>query len=945
MKRKTTLLKISSVLIASGLTAGASFMASTLHAQNDEKVRLYTAAITARDSGDLQSAKKYLEELLQISPGDKYIEKDLAEVNQQLMNLKPVVVPKASQPSSAIVEATDKGIVVVDPEATKSSKEIKKANEDARKKELGIPTEPVVDQESELLADDKVQNDEEVLNDAKEAIKASRRLRNEGRYDEALVFLNEVRSRLPNNTATRRTHDALLYEIGQVETDRAQLALKNNDPESAKMHIDQYERARSEIIDSSKKDNTADYKIERLKGLADDPFRQDIKKISPVYVDQQEEAKELIKKGRAQFLNGDYNGARETFNDVILLDPNNNTAKWFIAHIARKLTTRSAYTNTRSEMLYGVSKSWELPNVYVSNIEVEKIEEENPLQKKIEKIIIPQVNFRGTKLSLVVETLSELSRTSDTEGKGVNIAFVNSTGEDPLVTIQLRDLSLDRMLANITRTVDYQYDVGSDVVEVRKGTIGNLETKRFEMPAPTLMKIAPAAASSSGSSSSGTSSSPFDPAPVSSGSSGGGDVEGEIRNFFKRAGVDFDNVTGASLAYTGDSILVTQNARNLQRIGNLLSQFSVEQVEIEAKFIDIIDGKLEELGFNWRATKGSKYFGTMGKDGTGSNNRSLYSAFGGAAAGEPGSITRTLSSEDPVTGIVTQTGTEITPIPNSIPEIPNPVNVGAGAVSSAILDFAIGGYDVDVVINALEQSEGTDTLSAPKVTVISGKLAKITVAQEFPYPTSWTEGEVDPGSGGSGSGTSINSTIGINPATPQDFTIRNVGVELEVTPRVDASGGTITLDDLTPSVTEFEGFVEYGGRSVAMNANTVVDVPSGIIYPVFAVRKIQTTVVVSDGATIVLGGLTREQTKTVSDKVPVLGDIPFVGRLFRSKGESSLKRNLLVFVTANQVGPGGAPVKKDSMSNVKPGSNYVNTTVVTPSGVSQRSVKKEQAQK
>ena len=60
------------------------------------------------------------------------------------------------------------------------------------------------------------------------------------------------------------------------------------------------------------------------------------------------------------------------------------------------------------------------------------------------------------------------------------------------------------------------------------------------------------------------------------------------------------------------------------------------------------------------------------------------------------------------------------------------------------------------------------------------------------------------------------------------------------------------------------------------------------------------------GATLVMGGLTREDVKRVSDKVPVLGNLPGVGRLFRSKGESSQKRNLLIFVTANLVTPGGA---------------------------------------
>ena len=59
-----------------------------------------------------------------------------------------------------------------------------------------------------------------------------------------------------------------------------------------------------------------------------------------------------------------------------------------------------------------------------------------------------------------------------------------------------------------------------------------------------------------------------------------------------------------------------------------------------------------------------------------------------------------------------------------------------------------------------------------------------------------------------------------------------------------------------------------------------------------------------------MGGLTREEVKKVNDKVPILGDLPLLGRLFRSTGQSAQKRNLLIFVTANLVNPGGAPKKQ-----------------------------------
>ena len=147
---------------------------------------------------------------------------------------------------------------------------------------------------------------------------------------------------------------------------------------------------------------------------------------------------------------------------------------------------------------------------------------------------------------------------------------------------------------------------------------------------------------------------------------------------------------------------------------------------------------------------------------------------------------------------------------------------------------------------------------------------------------------------------------------------------------------TISLT-LEPRVTEFEGFVEYGGPSIATTGGTTVTVPAGFYQPIFSTREVSTEVTVFDGATVVLGGLTRDEVKTVNDSVPILGDIPGVGRLFRSEGETRQKRNLLIFVTANLVSPGGSPARQ-SYPNVRANSMFQNPTIMTPSGTANRTV-------
>jgi general secretion pathway protein D len=224
------------------------------------------------------------------------------------------------------------------------------------------------------------------------------------------------------------------------------------------------------------------------------------------------------------------------------------------------------------------------------------------------------------------------------------------------------------------------------------------------------------------------------------------------------------------------------------------------------------------------------------------------------------------------------------------------------------------------------------------VTVLSGHTATITVAQEMRYPQSFGEIQSQVGAGrtaaeGVGGGS---AGVTITAGTPQDFTSRNVGVELKVTPTVEEDDYSISLD-LAPKVTEFEGFVEFGGPSVAVSGGRTVTVPPGFYQPIFSVREVSTKVTLWDGATLVMGGLTREEVKKVEDKVPVLGDVPLLGRLFRSRGESSQKRNLLIFVTANLVSPGGSP-KKQAIGELSPGALFRGPTLVTPGGPVSRHV-------
>jgi general secretion pathway protein D len=163
---------------------------------------------------------------------------------------------------------------------------------------------------------------------------------------------------------------------------------------------------------------------------------------------------------------------------------------------------------------------------------------------------------------------------------------------------------------------------------------------------------------------------------------------------------------------------------------------------------------------------------------------------------------------------------------------------------------------------------------------------------------------------------------------------------MEIDPVLGDDGYTVDLT-LAPEVIEFEGFINYGSpiNTGAINAagvpTTVILTENRIEQPVFATRRLNTSVTIWDGQTVGVGGLIREDVQTVEDKVPLFGDIPFVGRLFKSKSEEHFKKNLMIYVTAKVIDPSGSPIRganadeeRDALDGA--GSGGADATLVTP---------------
>ena len=168
-----------------------------------------------------------------------------------------------------------------------------------------------------------------------------------------------------------------------------------------------------------------------------------------------------------------------------------------------------------------------------------------------------------------------------------------------------------------------------------------------------------------------------------------------------------------------------------------------------------------------------------------------------------------------------------------------------------------GGGIFGAIINAVDDDTASNILSTPSIMTLDNEAAKILVGQEIPVTT----GEVA-------------SATNTNPF--RTIERKEIGVTLEVTPQIGEGDG-IKLD-LRQEVSTI-----FGGQAVS--GEIITDK-----------REIESTILADDGEIIVLGGLIQETESVSMSKVPLLGDMPGIGRLFRSEGTSTERRNLMVFL-------------------------------------------------
>ncbi len=800
------------------------------------------------------------------------------------------------------------------------------------------------------------------IEDARTAMDRGDKLFSEGDYDGALGSYKAAIDALPNAPLTRDWLDLALLKHADCSVVVARERAKEG----------KYDEARQLLEGAIVSIPGHRDALVLLKEL-DDPDRWP-PALTAQHVDNVNKVKKGLLIGNSSVELGNYDTAISQYQEVLRVDPYNSAARRGMENAERKRMDyyKAAYDHQRARMLAQVDATWEdqVP-VQGTQIAFDYGIGRSPgayLTEKMNRIIFPTVQFQGATIDEAIEYLRVKSRDLDTftdaSGvKGVNIIL--RTGDAPSnasISLDLKDVPMSEALRYVTELAQMKYKVEAHAVLVvpLSEDASQQYTRTYRVP-PDFLSIG--GGDGGGAAAPAAPADPFAAGAAAPGAAGGLIARKTAKQILEAQGITFSDGSSASFNPATSQLVVRNTQPNLDLVEafvDTITKNAPKMVVITSKFVEVTQKNSEELGFDWLlggvGFNGNNVFAGGGSPGSGAPYSPNNYPFGGTAT--------IPAVEIPVGTAVFPAQTVQSAVGGAVPLGVTPVNGGGGgpitsglrnggfALNNNSIDnllttgsttggaapapglFSIAGIFTDpqfqTVIRGLSQKKGVDLMSAPSVTTKSGTRATMEVTREFIYPTEFDPPQLPQGAGG-------NITLGggaggqiATPTTPTAFEMRQTGVRLEAEPTVGADGNTIELS-LSPEVVEFDGFINYGSpilspasssfQPIAAAANTLtgyiplnqperVITPNIINQPVFSVRKVTTGVSIWDGQTVSLGGLIREDVQDVEDKIPILGDLPFIGRMFKSESEQHFKRNLMIFVTAHLIDPSGQRITK-----------------------------------
>ena len=609
-------------------------------------------------------------------------------------------------------------------------------------------------------------------------------------------------------------------------------------------------------------------------------------------VEKTKEIKKLLSLADQLTETGQYRSARKKLDDVLRIDPYNGAARKKIELVEQKrlLVANKRYDASRVKALAQVTEAWiPPPPAKIDPSKTRGTGSAGPskaaeILKELSSIEIPEIIFSEKPLREAVEELQRLSELNDPNKKGINfvLRLPLGSGSDPesaTVSLELRKVKLQTALKYLCEQIrggeKLRFEVEDNAVFLLPATEsgGELETRSYTLP-PTLIAD--------------LSTPETDPAKV-------GDL------VLSNIGADAKIQGSKAVCFRDTGKLVVRNiarehAKIEQRIRDSSNENPQKQFEIESKFLQFTENDLKNFTFNYVVSA------------TNSIPLSL----------DPGETPRPIGFGTQTTGLRGTAGLD----PNGVAlaglkQLLDPNNLQASSNQIGV-NGQIFNKGFSAILQLLQNALGKDLVAAPRVICADGKDSEIFIGREMRYPTTYSQPVVPQNDSGQGAGF-------ILPGNPGSFEPRSVGVTLKVnaSSTVLPTAVDIKIDKL--EVVDFSGFLNYGTiiNSVTTGTPRTVNLTTGAVtspgsppaegspsqspylVPVFARKSVTSQIRMLDGQTFAIGGLLAEADQMVDDSVPILGDLPIAGRLFRSEVSQRVKNNLVVFTTVRIIKPDG----------------------------------------
>lgn len=502
----------------------------------------------------------------------------------------------------------------------------------------------------------------------------------------------------------------------------------------------------------------------------------------------------------------------------------------------------------------------------------DRLAPDSPMRERLDRTLT--LSLRAVTLDGIMDVLSD--------ELGINLIADYQLGIDQRINIEATDLPVRELLGYVARNLDVEFHVGDQVIWVTRAdpAAAPLETRVYRLRQGIQMH-----GSDWGDAPADNQNITGDIAALSFKAT----VPSKVKTSLEQIMAEMvpEHPGAASHFDRGTHTLFVRNTRaNLEIIENIVNALDITppQVLIEARFIEVMVDDLRELGVEWmlQSPWSLSRKGVM-RDGVQASEDRIRIGSGGISytpfeTGEGG---------------------------------PHPLGpqgafglIGSPPTDDQGLSLAIEGVltrpAFEAMLHALEISGKGQTLSMPRVTTINNSPAKLRSGTDLRY---FEEFHAQAFSLVDRNNEKYTVTALIPRGRPS---IEELGITLVAVPSVGADLQGITLL-LNPSISSLDGFVSYQDDSMKPDPDIdPISIRQVVVkLPVFSRREVATRLTVQSGDTVVMGGLMDSVEQDTVHKVPVLGDLPLVGTLFRRSGVSEQRRNLLIFVTATVISDRG----------------------------------------